>query len=55
MPAAVWRSLIADLAFINHWPLGEIERMPVSKLRAYHVLAVERVKEIYGKRRLRHG
>ena len=44
MTPAVWRAIVADLAVINHWPLGEIETMPVSKMNAYHNLAVERIR-----------
>ncbi len=45
---ADWRAVVADLAAVNHWALDEIERMPFSKLRAYHRLAVERVKLLFG-------
>ena len=47
-PAAAWRPAIADLAWVFHWPPGEIKRMPVSELRAYHALAAERAKALFG-------
>lgn len=43
-PPAAWRPAIVDLAWVFHWALDDIERMPISKLRAYHALAAERVK-----------
>jgi len=42
------RAIVADLAVINHWPLGEIESMPISKMNAYHELAVERLRLMRG-------
>ncbi len=48
MRPADWRGAVADLAAVNHWALAEIKRMPLSELRAYHALAVERAKMLFG-------
>jgi len=34
--------LIADIAVIFHWPLAEMEAMPIKELQQWHDLAVER-------------
>ena len=41
---------IADLAWVFHWRLEDVERMPIGKLRAYHALAVERAPRRYSGR-----
>ncbi len=44
---ADWRAVIADLAAVNHWALADLKRLPLSELRAYHALAVERAKALF--------
>ena len=46
-PPAAWRPAIVDLAWVFHWALNDIERMPLGKLRAYHSLAVEHAKALF--------
>ena len=48
MRPASWQAAIADLAAVNHWPLAELKRLPLSELRAYRRLAVERAKALFG-------
>lgn len=34
--------MIATIAFIFHWPLSELDRMPLEEVARWHDLAVER-------------
>lgn len=42
--------LAADLGWILHWPLSDVERLTLSELKRYHALAAERLKWVRGKR-----
>lgn len=33
--------MIADIAGIFHWPLGELQALPIDELIAWHARAVE--------------
>ena len=41
--------LIADLGWILHWSLADIERLTIPELGRYHALAIERAKAGHGR------
>ncbi|MEO1720984.1 MAG: GpE family phage tail protein [Pseudomonadota bacterium] len=41
--------MIADIAFILHWPLSELDDLTIGELRHWHALAEERYQAHHGK------
>ena len=39
---AEFRTVMANIATVFHWPPSELKRLRLSELRAYHQLALER-------------